>query len=204
MTNLLDIESHLLFDRQTLLLALKKLAASLEKSVRWISISYADGKSVITAGTACAVVPAEGNWDEPIFVDAAWVRLSATLLANVDPVSLRVKNGRFYTNTYSQECRLCLPERADTKPSISAKSREKRISKAAAFLGDFRITEKAVEGLVNSIQSQRDPLWQPNETAMVSAVAKAWIQLAPLGVETTDLRKFLDDAIRYAFVGGKE
>jgi hypothetical protein len=145
-----------------------------------------------------------GNWDETIFVDAEWVRIMATLLPDVNPVSLLIKNGRFYTNTYSQSCRLSLPRRTDTTRKLSAKSRETRISKAAALLSDFRVTERTLERLVNSIQAQREPLWQPEEKAMIAAVAKAWAQLAPLGVETSDLRTFLDETIRHAFIGKKE
>lgn len=204
MKNLQDANFQLLFDRETLLQALQKLAATLDKSVRWISISYQGGKASITAGTATSVVPAKGHWEETIFVDAEWVRLSATLLPNVDPLSLRVTKGRFYTNTYSQECRLSLPVKNDTKPSISAKNREARISKAAALLSDFRVTNEAIEALIKSVTAHREPNWQPEEKALITAVAKAWIQLAPLGVETNDLRTFLDDAIRYAFVGKSE
>jgi hypothetical protein len=204
MTDLHDANYHLLFDRETLFEALKTLAADLEPSVHWISISYKDGKSRITAGVSSSVIPATGHWDGTIFVDAEWVRLMATLLPDINPLSLRIKNGRFYTNTYSQSCRLSLPRRTDTRNKLSAKNRETRISKAAALLGDFRVTERSLETLVNSIRAQREPLWQPEEKAMIAAVAKAWTQLAPLGVETSDLRTFLDEAIRYAFVRNKE
>jgi len=204
MTDLHDANYHLLFDREKLLKALKILAADLEPSVHWISVSHQDGMASITAGVSRSVIPATGHWDETIYVDAEWVRLMATLLPDVNPLSLRIKNGRFYTNTYSQSCRLSLPRRTDTSNKLSAKSRKTRISKAAALLSDFRVTERALETLVNSIQAQREPLWQPEEKTMISTVAKAWAQLAPLGVETSDLRAFLDESIRYAFVGKKE
>jgi hypothetical protein len=36
---------------------------------------------------------------------------------------------------------------------------------------------------------------------MIATVAKAWIVLAPLGVETSDLRSLIDNAVRNAFTG---
>src|ERR1035438_6476541 len=166
MTDLHDANYELLIDREKLLEALKTLAVDLEPSVHWISISHQDGKTSITARASRSIIPAMGHWDETIFVDAEWVRVMATLLPDVNPLSLRIKNGRFYTNTYSQSCRLSLPRRTDTRSKLSVKSRETRISRAAALLSDFRVTEKTLEGLVNSIQAQREPLWQPEEKAI--------------------------------------
>jgi len=39
---------------------------------------------------------------------------------------------------------------------------------------------------------------------MIATVAKAWIVLAPLGVETSDLRSLIDNAVRNALQGSQK
>jgi hypothetical protein len=39
---------------------------------------------------------------------------------------------------------------------------------------------------------------------MISAVARAWEHLAPLGVETAELKKLIDDAVRGAWTGSQK
>ena len=38
-----------------------------------------------------------------------------------------------------------------------------------------------------------------NDKKMIEIVAKAWKLLAPLGVETGDIRRFVDDVVRNAW-----
>ena len=46
--------------------------------------------------------------------------------------------------------------------------------------------------------------WQEGEETMITAVSKAWAILAPLGVETSDLRSLMDRAVRTAWKTKKD
>jgi len=45
--------------------------------------------------------------------------------------------------------------------------------------------------------------WCVEEKKMMAIVAKAWLLLASLGVETSDIRRLVDSAIRHAWRNSK-
>jgi len=201
MTSLPENECQiLLVSRERLQHALGILAGSLDSKTRWASLSHKDGQLKIVAGMTNCDVEAKGHWPETIFIDANWVRGMGGLIPPGDPIILRAEGGHFYTNRFSQLCRLDIPQSGGNDPtSVSRKSRANRVDKAAKLLSPFRVSPEDLESMIESVQSRGVSVWRRDERQMVALVAKAWAVLAPLGVETGDLRDLIDNAVTNAF-----
>ena len=43
------------------------------------------------------------------------------------------------------------------------------------------------------------PSWSEEDKKMLAIIARAWVLLAPLGVETADIRRLVNNAVRNAW-----
>jgi len=116
--------------------------------------------------------------------------------ARGNPLVLRVEKKHFYINTFGVPCHEVAKKTRTPPPSAIEPSREvlRSIGQAAKLLEAFHVTAQDVIGLVKRAQSAGQPSWTAAEAKMIAAVAKAWVVLAPLGVETADLRSLIDNA----------
>lgn len=167
------------------------------------SLRFKDGWLFITAGRGVAKAPAQGDWPLTIIVGSSWVRRLAKSLPPGDPVLLHVENGRLYANKYSEPCKWSTEENPlDT--SLGAFSEEQRIFEAATVLKPFLVGKGDIQSLVNTARNRGPAIWLESEETMISAVSRAWALLAPLGVETSDLRNLVDGAVRNAWKAQRE
>jgi len=189
----------LLIGRADLAEALRIVAHLMGKRVSGASLTYEDGWLFIAAGRAVAKAPARGFWPLTIVVPSSWVRRLGRSLPPGDPVSLRVENGRIYANSYSEPCQWSIEE-LPLHPSVNdAPTRASRIFEAATALKPFLVGREDIESLIKEVHARGNPMWREEEAPMIAAVAKAWEFLAPLGVETADLRRIVDMAVRDAW-----
>ena len=80
------------------------------------------------------------------------------------------------------------------------KSDERRlIVEAAEILKPLRLSKEDVEKLVTEARARGNATWTHHDKKMIEVVARAWKLLAPLGVETSDIRRCVDDAVRNAW-----
>jgi hypothetical protein len=70
---------------------------------------------------------------------------------------------------------------------------------AARILKPLRITKWDLALLVVEARGKGKPSWSEEDKKMIAMIAKAWMLLAPLGVETADLRRLVNDAVRNAW-----
>ncbi len=187
-------------EREELLRYLAVLSKSISANDKVARISFDDGWLMIAVGEADFAIAAEGKWAKPVSIDASWIQKMNRLLPAGNPLELRVEKKHFYINSFGVPCH----EVAKKKASASSKvepSREalRSIGHAAKLLGPFHVTAQDVIDLVKKAQRTGPPSWTADETKMIAAVAKAWMFLAPLGVETFDLRSLIDNAVRNAF-----
>ena len=61
------------------------------------------------------------------------------------------------------------------------------------------MSRKDLEALVAEARARGPASWRPEEKKMIALVARAWEMLAPLGVETSDIRRLVDKAVRNAW-----
>jgi len=73
------------------------------------------------------------------------------------------------------------------------------IQRAAAILEPLLINREEVEQLATSAQERGPAEWSEQEREILPLIGRAWCWLAPLGVETTDLRRLFDNATRDAW-----
>jgi hypothetical protein len=118
-----------------------------------------------------------------------------------NPLVLRVDKKHFYINSFGVPCREAAKKKAPAPANVEP-SREdlRRIGHAAKLLEPFHVTAQDVIELVKQAQAAGQSSWTTDETTMIATVAKAWSFLAPLGVETSDLRSLIDDAVRNALI----
>jgi hypothetical protein len=115
-----------------------------------------------------------------------------------DPVRIRAREGRVYIHRYSERCvvpTVELPPDPDT-PEIDV---EQPILEAATILKPLLITQKDLQTLVTKVKTRGAAAWRPDEKRILSLTARAWERLAPLGVETADIRRLIDLAVRNAW-----
>jgi hypothetical protein len=118
-------------------------------------------------------------------------------------VLLRVENGRLYASKYSEPCKWSTEENPlDT--SLGTFSEEQRIFEAATVLKPFLVGKGDIQSLVYTARNRGPATWLESEETMISAVSRAWALLAPLGVETSDLRNLVDGAVRNAWKAQRE
>jgi hypothetical protein len=193
----------LIVARAELAEALGIVAQLMGRRATGASLRFEDGWLFVTAGIGIAKAPAEGSWPLTIIVGPSWVRRLAKSLPPGDPVFLRVENGRLYANKYSEPCGWSTAK-DPLDPSLGKVTEACRISEAATVLKPFLIGREDIQALVE-IARKRGPItWVESEETMISAVSKAWAHLAPLGVETSDLRNLVDGAVRNAWDAKKD
>jgi hypothetical protein len=182
--------------------ALEIVAGVMGKRVSGASLRFEDGWLYIEAGNAVAKASARGVWPLTIIVGASWVRRLAKSLPADDPVRLHVNDGRLYANRYSEPCVWTSIERP-LKPEAPEMDEKRLILEAARVLKPLRIRREDLESLVGEARARGPALWRVEEKKMIGLVSKAWSMLAPLGVETADIRRLVDDGIRHAWRNSK-
>jgi hypothetical protein len=193
---------ELLISRREFSNALKTLSRSKAKSTIEASLQVEDGCLCIEVGETSAALPARGDWPEKIFVEANWVRRLAKRLPAGDPIRLRVEDERVYVNRYSEPC-----STASSHPAadIAADIDEQPlILEAAQILKPLRLTRADLAAAVAAARARGPASWRAEDRKMTAQIAKAWILLAPLGVETADLRRLVDQTVRDAWKQPKE
>jgi hypothetical protein len=183
--------------RADLAQALKIVVRALGKRLADASLSFQDGSLSIEAANTVADATARGTWPHSIFVSASWVRGMAKCLPAGDPIHLRVDAGRLYTNRHSGVC-AGTPSKQPEPAERPAINEDLLISKAARILKPLRIKESHLEGLVAEARA-RGTAWSAEEEKTLGIVVKAWVLLAPLGVEVADIRRLVDSAVRNAW-----
>jgi hypothetical protein len=187
-------------EREELLRYLAVLSKSITSKDKVARISFDDGWLMIAVGEADFAIAAEGKWAKPVSIDASWIQKMNRLLPAGNPLVLRVEKKHFYINSFGVPCHEVAKKKAPA-PSNVEPSREtlRSIGQAAKLLEPFHVTAQDVIELVKKAQSVGPPSWTTEATKLIATVAKAWIVLAPLGVETSDLRSLIDNAVRNAF-----
>ena len=186
-------------EREELLRYIAVLSKSITSKDKVARISFDDGWLMIAVGEADFAIAAEGKWAKPVSIDASWIQKMNRLLPAGNPLVLRVEKKHFYINTFGVPCHEVAKKK--TPPAAIEPSREvlRRIGQAAKLLEPFHVTAQDVIELVKKAHSAGSPSWTADETKMIATVAKAWALLAPLGIETSDLRALIDNAVRNGF-----
>jgi ATP-dependent DNA helicase RecG len=175
--------------------AVEIVAGLMGKQASGVSLQFEDGWLWIESGAGIAKTPARGTWPLTIIVGRSWVRRLAKNMPAGDPIHLRDEEGRLYANRYSEPCR-----RTAAKQPINPKGPElDKIMEAARILKPLRITKWDLALLVVEARGKGKPSWSEEDKKMIAMIAKAWMLLAPLGVETADLRRLVNDAVRNAW-----
>lgn len=177
--------------------ALRDVARSMPRKRRAVSLWLRDkdGQLVIDAGVTASMIPAKGEWMTTVVVAASWVRRLAKRLPSGDPIRLHVSGLRLYANRFSEPCSISLEEipRDPNPPNAGL------IPKAAAILEPLLIKREEVEQLAATARARGAAEWSEQEKTILPLIGKAWSLLAPLGVETKDLRRLVDSANRDAW-----
>lgn len=192
----------LIVPRADLAEALGIVSRLMGRRVTGASLRFEDGWLFITAGMGVAKAPVQGDWPLTIIVGSSWVRRLAKSLPPGDPVLLHVENGRLYANKYSEPCKWSAVANP-LDPSLGIFTEEQRIFEAATVRKPFLVGKGDIQSLVKTARKRGPATWLESEETMISAVSKAWAILAPLGVETLDLRNLVDGAVRNAWKSQK-
>jgi hypothetical protein len=172
------------------------------KQASGATLRFHDGWLYIESGNAIAKAPARGVWPLTIIVGASWVQRLAKRLPAGDPIRLYVDEGRLYANRYSEPC-VWTPEDRPLNPKRPEINERRRVLEATRILKPFRIAREDVESLVREAESRGPTSWRVEEKQMIARVSRAWQLLAPFGVETSDIRRLVDSAIRHAWRNSK-
>jgi hypothetical protein len=123
-----------------------------------------------------------------------------------DPIQLRVEAGRLHANRYSESCgwdpiKPPLPaepsrQRFQTSPVIDENI---SIAEAVRILKPLLVKPSDLEAVVVDARARGTPSWSEDEKKMIALIAKAWVLLAPMGVETSDIRRLVNNAVRNAW-----
>ncbi len=178
--------------------ALKTAARVIGKFPGHVGLGFDSGGLTIEAGGTVATAPARGFWPAPIFVGASWVRRMGRRLPPGDPIHLRVEAGRLFVNRYSEACSLTAAEHVVSN-ELSEADEARLILEAARILRPLRVGTEDLEKLVVETRVTGPVSPSAEERKLLSLVAKAWVLLAPFGVDTADLRKLVDTAVRNAW-----
>jgi len=184
--------------RADLAQAVRIVAGEMGKRVSGASLRFEEGWLYIEAGNAVAKAPARGVWPVTIIVGALWVRRLARSIPTGDPVRLHVDDGRLYANRYSEPC-TWTPVDIPLRPKPPVVNEKQRILEAAKILKPLAVRQEDLETLVAEARARRTALCRPEEKKMIVLIARAWEMLAPLGVETADIRRLVDKAVRTAW-----
>jgi hypothetical protein len=181
--------------RADLIPAVEVVAGLMGKQPSGASLQFEDGWLRIESGAGIAKTPARGTWPLTIIVGRSWVRRLAKNIPAGDPVRLRVEEGRQYANRYSEPC----ARTAVKQPINPVGPQSDSILEAARILKPLHITKWHLFALVVEARERGAAAWSEEDKKMIAMIAKAWALLAPLGVETADLRRLVNDAVRNAW-----
>lgn len=184
--------------RADLAQALKIVARAIGKRQGDAGFRFEDGRLSIEAYNTVADAPARGTWPLPIFVGTSWVNRLAKRLPVGNPIHLRVDARRLYANRYSEPCAWTPREQPAAKEPVPI-NEDLLIQEAARILKPLRIKRSHLEELVSEARAKATASWSVEEKKMIAIVAKAWALLAPLGVETADIRRLVNNAVRNAW-----
>jgi hypothetical protein len=70
---------------------------------------------------------------------------------------------------------------------------------ASRILKPLLIKRSDLEALVAEADARGTASWSEEEKKMIAIIAKAWVLLAPLGVETADIHRMVNNAVRNAW-----
>jgi hypothetical protein len=206
MTTQSNPECLLEVSRAEMVLAVKTVARAIGNRRGGARLRFEDARLVIEVEGTVAEVPANGSWPLPIYVRGTWVRMLAKRMPAGDPIHLRVEAGRLHANRYSESCSLVpieppLPaepsrERFQASPVIDDNI---SIAEAARILKPLFVKQSDLEAVVVEARARGTPSWSEEEKRMIAIIAKAWVLLAPMGVETSDIRRLVNNAVRNAW-----
>ena len=198
MTRLAGTPANLAIGRTDLTHALKIVARGIGKYAGQATLRFENGLLSVEAHGTLASAPASGAWPIPIFVQASSVRRLARKMPPGDPLRLQIKEDRIYLERYSEPCALT-PTAIPANPDHNQIDEKGLIEEAAKVLKPLLIKKSDLEELVAEARVEGAASWSTHEKKMTSIVAKAWVILAPLGIETTDIRRLVDKAVRSAW-----
>lgn len=198
MTRLASTPANLALGRADLTHALRIVARGIGKHAGEACLRFENGLLSVEAHGSVASAPASGSWPIPIFVQASWVRRLARRMPSGDPLRLQIKEDRIYLERYSEPCAVT-PTVIPPNPDLPQIDEDGLIEEAAKVLKPLLIKRSDLEELVAAARAKGPASWSTDEKKMTSIVAKAWFILAPLGVETTDIRRLVDKAVRNAW-----
>jgi hypothetical protein len=184
--------------RADLAQALKIVARAIRKGPGDASLRFGEGSLSIDAYNTVADAPACGTWPLPIFVGTSWISRLARRLPAGDPINLRVDAGRLYANRYSEPC-AWTPREQPAPAEPPPIDEDLLIHEAVRILKPLRVRRSQLVELVSEARAKTTASWSVEEKKMIAIVAKAWVLLAPLGVETADIRRLVDKAVRNAW-----
>lgn len=181
--------------RTDFLSQLRFLSVWMGKAARTVRLGWADSSLVIEAGESMVRISAKGKWPAMVLADVSWVRTLAKKMPTGDPLALRVHDGRLYVNRYSVPCAFDL-EGLPAVPGPAEPDEKRLLQNAAEVLKPLLLTTSDVEKMIAEARERGISTWQHHDKKMIEIVARAWKFLAPLGVETADIRRVVDDAVR--------
>jgi hypothetical protein len=195
-----EIKDGLSVAREDLAEALGIVYSMMGRRASGVSLRFDDGWLYIATGKTAAKARANGVWPLTIIVASSWVRRLARSLPPGDPVSLHVEDGRLYANKYSVPCQWTMEEDPLSPSLVEMEDVRDLIARAGTILKPFRVRKEDLRLAVEMAGARGPASWQRKEKKMIVAVAKAWAVLAQLGVETSDLRSLVDNAVRTAWM----
>jgi hypothetical protein len=191
-------EGRLDVSRSELAEALQLVARAMGEYSGAVELTFGDGQLSVEAANTSAKASAAGSWPVPIFVGALWVRRLAKTLPEDNPLILRVEHGRIHLDRYSEPCALVAAD-LGLKPERPQIDEQQIINDSMRLLKPLHIKRSDLEALVSDAKARGPASWSPEDKQMVSIVAKTWVLLAPLGIETPDLRRLVELAVRNAW-----
>jgi len=192
--------------RADMALALKTVARAIGKRPGGARLRFEDGRFAIEIEGIVSDMPASGTWPLPVFVRGSWARRLAKRMPAGNPIHLRVDSGRLHTNRYSESCAWTpieplLPAEPRPHPFSGAPAIDENLSilEATRILEPLLVKRLDLEAMVAETRARGTALWSEEEKKMTAIIAKAWVLLAPLGVETADIRRLVEKAVRNAW-----
>jgi hypothetical protein len=184
--------------RAELAQALKIVARAIRKRPGDARLRFGNGCLSIEAYNTKADTPARGRWPLPIFVGTSWVSRLAKRLPDGDTIHLRIDSGKLYANRFSEPCDWT-PRQQPVPTEPPPIDEGLLIQEAARILKPLRVGRSDFEELASEARARGTASWSLEEKKMIAIVAKAWVLLAPLGVEPADIRRLVDKAVRNAW-----
>ncbi len=192
-----DLPYELEVSRVALSKSLNAIAKEIRDAPGEVRLNYENGQLYIEAGHTSSGVPAKGTWPLPVFVQQTWILSLTRRLPPGDPIQLRVDAGRLYANLYSEPCSW-MPRVTPVSIDVLTNEENLLIAEAAKILTLVHIKKSDLEELVLTNRARPQP-HSARDKKMISIIAKAWQLLAPLGIETSDIKNLADNAVRNAW-----